>query len=127
MTREQAAAVLAIFQAAHGHVTVSGATASVWYDHLRDVPAEMGLSIARAMVVELPRFPTPHDFWTRYKAEKRRRQFRSDIDGQRALPPPPPPPKEVGVAGIAMARRALADAARSAEGVTQGPYDAADE
>lgn len=107
MNQEQAASVLAVFQAAHGHVTVSGATAAVWYDHLRDVPADTGLEIARRMVVEVPRFPTPHEFWTRWKAERRRLAFKGEIEERKALPPPPPPRKERAKAWIAHARSVL--------------------
>lgn len=72
MNQRESVAVVAVFQAAWGHVEVGGRTMAVWHDTLRQVPAADGLDLARDLVRTSAHFPAPSAFWALWKARQRR-------------------------------------------------------
>lgn len=87
MKPEDADRVLAHLAAAWPHVDLPGATALAWYDHMRDIPAEVGTEAARRIVNDDDRFPTVHRF--RDIAAAVRRQLEAKAAATRGLPSPP--------------------------------------
>lgn len=109
MNQRDAVAVVALFQAAWGHVEVNERTMAVWADVLREVPADEGAELARQMVRESAHFPAPSAFYAAWKAYRRRTAERARFAALPSAEQVTTP--EAGLAHLAELRRVL----------TQGP------
>jgi hypothetical protein len=102
----EAVAVVAVFQAAWGHVEVNERTMAVWHDVVREIPADEGLEIARQLVRESQHFPAPSAFYAAWKGARRHAAERARFAG--ALPSGDREvPADVARAHIARCREAL--------------------
>lgn len=85
MNQREAVAVVALFQAAWGHVEVNERTMAVWNDVLREIPADEGEALAHQLVRESAHFPAPSAFYSAWKAT-RRHAIERDKFAARGLP-----------------------------------------
>lgn len=90
MNQREAVAVVAVFQAAWGHVEVNERTMAVWHDVVREIPADEGLDIARQLVRESSHFPAPSAFYSAWQNRRRhaaeRARFAALPSGQHETP-----------------------------------------